>query len=46
MDDQGRHRVVVGSEGFTVQVRKIDLRPGGEMHYAMIASAPEQIGRD
>jgi uncharacterized protein YndB with AHSA1/START domain len=32
-----------GPEGFAVKVRKIDLRPGGELHYAMTAIAPEQI---
>lgn len=32
-----------GPDGFRVQVRKLDLRPGGELLYAMIATAPEQI---
>lgn len=32
-----------GPEGFTVKVRKLDLRTGGELAYAMIATAPEQI---
>jgi uncharacterized protein YndB with AHSA1/START domain len=32
-----------GPDGFVVKVRKLDLRPGGELHYAMIATAPEQI---
>lgn len=32
-----------GPEGFRVEVRKLDLRPGGELHYAMIASAAPQI---
>jgi len=32
-----------GPEGFTVQVRSLDLRPGGELAYAMTATAPEQI---
>lgn len=43
VDDQGRHRVVVGSGGFTVKVRTLDLRPGGELHYAMTAIAAPQI---
>jgi uncharacterized protein YndB with AHSA1/START domain len=32
-----------GPEGFAVEVRTLDLRPGGELRYAMIARAPEQI---
>jgi uncharacterized protein YndB with AHSA1/START domain len=32
-----------GPEGFVTEVRKIDLRPGGELDYNMIAIAPEQI---
>jgi uncharacterized protein YndB with AHSA1/START domain len=32
-----------GPEGFEVKVRKLDLRPGGELQYAMSAIAPEQI---
>jgi uncharacterized protein YndB with AHSA1/START domain len=32
-----------GPEGFVTEVRKIDLRPGGELEYNMIAVAPEQI---
>jgi uncharacterized protein YndB with AHSA1/START domain len=32
-----------GPEGFRVEVRKLDLRVGGELVYDMIASAPEQI---
>lgn len=32
-----------GPDGFAVTVRRIDLRPGGEMEYAMIAVAPDQI---
>jgi uncharacterized protein YndB with AHSA1/START domain len=32
-----------GPEGFTVQVRKLELRVGGELQYAMIATGPEQI---
>ncbi|HXM14361.1 MAG TPA: SRPBCC domain-containing protein [Candidatus Eremiobacteraceae bacterium] len=32
-----------GPEGFTTQVRKLDLRPGGELLYAMTATAPAQI---
>jgi uncharacterized protein YndB with AHSA1/START domain len=32
-----------GPDGFSVKVRKLDLRAGGELHYAMIATAPPQI---
>jgi len=32
-----------GPEGFRVEVRKLDLRPAGELHYAMIAVAPEMV---
>jgi len=32
-----------GPDGFAVQVRSIDLRPGGELRYAMIATAAPQI---
>ncbi len=32
-----------GPDGFQVQVRKIDLQPGGELLYAMTATAPAQI---
>lgn len=32
-----------GPGGFKVTVRKLDLRPGGELLYAMTASAPPQI---
>jgi uncharacterized protein YndB with AHSA1/START domain len=32
-----------GPDGFSVTVRKIDLRPGGELLYAMTANAPDQI---
>jgi uncharacterized protein YndB with AHSA1/START domain len=32
-----------GPEGFRVEVRELDLRPGGALHYAMIASEPAQI---
>jgi uncharacterized protein YndB with AHSA1/START domain len=32
-----------GPEGFHVEVRAIDPRPGGQMRYAMIASAPEVV---
>jgi uncharacterized protein YndB with AHSA1/START domain len=32
-----------GPDGFTVEVRTIDLRPGGELRYAMTATAPPQI---
>ena len=28
-----------GPEGFTTTVRKIDVRVGGELHYAMTATA-------
>lgn len=32
-----------GPEGFTVSVRKLDLRPGGELLYATTATAPDQV---
>ena len=32
-----------GPGGFAVTVRKLDLRPGGELHYDMKATAPPQI---
>jgi uncharacterized protein YndB with AHSA1/START domain len=32
-----------GPDGFTVKVRSIDLRPGGELNYAMIATGKPQI---
>src|ERR1700732_2189121 len=32
-----------GPEGFRVEVHKLELRIGGELVYAMIAAAPEQI---
>jgi uncharacterized protein YndB with AHSA1/START domain len=32
-----------GPDGFAVTVQKIDLRPGGELRYAMTANAPDQI---
>ena len=32
-----------GPDGFTVVVRRLDLRPGGELRYAMTATAPPQI---
>lgn len=32
-----------GPDGFHVKVRSIDLRPGGVLKYAMIASGPDQI---
>ncbi|HEV8535416.1 MAG TPA: SRPBCC domain-containing protein [Candidatus Limnocylindria bacterium] len=32
-----------GPDGFAVEVRSIDLRPGGELAYAMTATAPDQI---
>lgn len=30
-------------DGFKVEVRKLELRPGGELIYAMTATAPEQV---
>jgi len=32
-----------GPDGFSVRVRKLDLCPGGQLLYAMTATAPEQI---
>src|SRR5208283_1957075 len=32
-----------GPDGFAVQVRKLDLRPGGELQYAMTAIAPAMV---
>jgi len=32
-----------GPDGFAVKVRRLDLRPGGELLYAMTAVAPDQI---
>jgi uncharacterized protein YndB with AHSA1/START domain len=32
-----------GPEGFRVEVRKLELRPQGELVYAMIATAPQTI---
>jgi uncharacterized protein YndB with AHSA1/START domain len=32
-----------GPDGFAVKVRKLDLRPGGELLYDMIAVAPPQM---
>jgi uncharacterized protein YndB with AHSA1/START domain len=32
-----------GPGGFKVKVRSLDLRPGGEMHYTMIATGAQQI---
>jgi uncharacterized protein YndB with AHSA1/START domain len=32
-----------GPEGFSVAVRELDLRPGGELVYAMSATKPEQM---
>ena len=32
-----------GPKGFRVEVRKLDLREGGELFYDMIAAAPEEI---
>lgn len=33
----------MGPDGFTVEVRRLDLRPGGELVYTMRAVAPEQV---
>ena len=30
-------------DGFTVTVDRLELRPGGELHYTMTATAPEQV---
>jgi uncharacterized protein YndB with AHSA1/START domain len=30
-------------DGFVAEVRKLDVRPGGELVYAMTATAPEQV---
>ena len=30
-------------DGFTAKVRKLDLRPGGELVYTFTATAPEQV---
>lgn len=30
-------------DGFKVEVRKLDLRPGGELVYGMTATGPEQV---
>jgi uncharacterized protein YndB with AHSA1/START domain len=32
-----------GPDGFSVEVRSIDLRPGGQLRYAMTATAPQQV---
>lgn len=32
-----------GPEGFEVEVKSLDLRPGGELTYVMTAVAPEQV---
>jgi uncharacterized protein YndB with AHSA1/START domain len=32
-----------GPEGFEVKVHRLDFRPGGELSYAMTATAPDQI---
>jgi uncharacterized protein YndB with AHSA1/START domain len=32
-----------GPDGFEVMVRKLDLRPGGQLRYAMTAIAPAQV---
>jgi uncharacterized protein YndB with AHSA1/START domain len=31
-------------DGFTVEVEKLELEPGGELVYTMTATAPEQVG--
>jgi uncharacterized protein YndB with AHSA1/START domain len=33
----------MGPEGFTVTVRQLDLRPGGDLVYAMTAVGPDQV---
>jgi uncharacterized protein YndB with AHSA1/START domain len=33
----------MGPDGFTVSISEMDVRPGGEMVYAMTAVAPEQV---
>ncbi len=33
----------MGARRFTVEVSKLELAPGGELHYAMTATAPAQI---
>jgi len=32
-----------GPEGFSVTVRDLDLRPGGDLHYLMTAKGAEQV---
>jgi uncharacterized protein YndB with AHSA1/START domain len=32
-----------GPDGFRVEVERIELRPGGELHYSMITTGAEQI---
>jgi uncharacterized protein YndB with AHSA1/START domain len=32
-----------GPDGFSVKVHRIDLRPGGEMFYAMTADEPDKV---
>lgn len=32
-----------GPKGFHVEVREMDARPGGRLHYAMIADTPEMV---
>ena len=32
-----------GPDGFDVEVRRLDLRPGGDMEYAIRAVAPDQV---
>jgi uncharacterized protein YndB with AHSA1/START domain len=32
-----------GPDGFSVTVRKMELRPGGELHYGMTATGPAQV---
>ena len=34
---------MVGPDGFSVEVHTIDVRSGGELRYAMIATVPAQI---
>lgn len=32
-----------GPDGFRIEVRSLDLRPGGQLLYAMIADGPQQV---
>lgn len=32
-----------GPDGFSVKVRSLDLRPGGDLTYVMTATAPDQV---